>query len=290
MPNEDEAVIDAINRVTGAGLTLAGRAEHGTLGGAILVETRSGQPGVVTHYLGPLSDARRTASLMNALQDEGLPVARHPLAIQIEGDVLLVQERLPGTPPTDVTPALMAAIVDLNDRFAHILVERPEIPILPLCLTASGTPYPRHEVLAEHSDRSLRVLDAITTLGARFPEEMAGDDLVHVDLTPSNLLLDATGVITGVVDWNLGAFRGDRHLALVKTRFELEWGLRSPVPEPSLVASALQLDDVLATRVPEADLQKYWAHRLLHQLHWCLQFAPPDVVDWHLDLAEDHLL
>jgi hypothetical protein len=103
-------------------------------------------------------------------------------------------------------------------------------------------------------------------------------------------LFDDNGDITGVVDWNLGAFRGDRHLALVKTRFELEWGLNSPVPDPEERAAAEHLDKFLRQRLAPETLSRYWAHRVLYQLHFALQFAPPDVVDWHLRVAEERLL
>jgi len=123
-----------------------------------------------------------------------------------------VQERLPGSPPSAVTPTVIDAIIQLNERFAHVLHDRPDVPLLSLCLTVSGDPYPRHEVLAAHSDRSRRVLEAIQGNRRAAPEELAGDDLLHVDLTSSNILFDQTGTITGVVDWNLGAYRGDRSL------------------------------------------------------------------------------
>jgi len=29
---------------------------------------------------------------------------------------------------------------------------------------------------------------------------------------------------------------------------------------------------------------------MLYQLHFALQFAPPDVAEWHLHVAEDRLL
>lgn len=113
--------------------------------------------------------------------------------------------------------------------------------------------------------------------------------VVHIDLTTPNILFDATGGISGVVDWNLGAHRGDRHLALVKTRFELEWGLHSPTAVEE-VAAAAHLDEILRQRVAPETLRAYWAHRMLYQLHVALQFAPPDVVEWHLEVAEHRLL
>jgi len=38
-------------------------------------------------------------------------------------------------------------------------------------------------------------------------------------------------MMTPVVDWNLGVYRGDRRLALVQTRFDREWFVRRPAAE-----------------------------------------------------------
>lgn len=285
-----EALVEAVNRCSGAGLQMTGRAEHGTLGGAIYVRWPDGRPGVITRFLGTLAEAERTASVLDHARRHGLPVPRHDLVLAVDQDVIVVQERLPGSPSAQVTPAVIDAIVELNDRFAGVLADRPDVPILPLCLDRSGDPYPRHEVLAAHSDRSRRILDAIRKIGADGPREMTGDDVLHIDLTGPNMLFDDTGVITGIVDWNLGAYRGDRHLALVKTRFEEEWGIHSAPPNPNAVASAAHLDNILTERVPTATLHRYWAHRILYQLYWAIQESPPEILDWHFEVAETRLL
>lgn len=283
----DEVLVEAVNQAAGVRLHTVGRAEDGTLGGAIFVGWPDGRPAVVTRFLGTVAEAERTASVLEHARRQGLPVPRHELVVKLGEDVLLVQERLPGKPPGRMSSTLIDTIVALNDRFAGVLADRPDVPELPLCLDRSGDPYPRHEVLAVHSDRSRRVLDRIRQVGAE--QNAAGPDLLHIDLTPPNLLFDDNGEITGVVDWNLGAYRGDRHLALVKTRFELEWSLQTSTPDSDDVAAAARLDDVLEERVPAARLQAYWAHRVLYQLHWALQGAPPEVVEWHLDVAETRL-
>lgn len=283
-------LIEAVNRRSGAGLQIISRAERGTLGGAIYVQWPDGRPGVVTRFLGTLAEAERTAGVLRHARRRGLPVPRHDLVLAADHDVIVVQERLAGSPPVDVTPAVVDAIVAINDRFAGLLAERPDVPTLPLCLDRSGDPYPRHEVLAAHSDRSRRILDAILEIGAHRSWEMTGDDLLHIDLTGPNILFDDSGAITGIVDWNLGAYRGDRHLALVKTRFEEEWGIHSVPPNPDAVAAAAHLDNILTERVPAATLHRYWAHRILYQLYWAIQESPPDVLDWHFEVAETRLL
>jgi hypothetical protein len=132
----------------------------------MFIEWPDGRPGVITRFLGSLYEARRTASVLAEAPDAGVPVPRHELILDIDTGVLMVQERLPGCAPPEVTPTVIDTIVDLNDRFAIPLHDRPDVPILSLRLDGSGDPYPRHEVLASHSSRSCRLLDAIRATGA----------------------------------------------------------------------------------------------------------------------------
>jgi aminoglycoside phosphotransferase (APT) family kinase protein len=285
----DQAVVAAINRRTGAGLTVVGRAPDGELGGAIYAEWPDGRPAVVTRFLASLAAARRTAEVLAYVHDRGLPVPRHHLVVDLADGVVFVQERLPGAPPRRLTAATVDAMVEINDRFAGALAARPDVPVRPLFLDRGGDPHPRHEVLAEHGPRSRRVLDEILRIGKREPHEMAGTDLVHVDLTAANVLFDENGTVTGVVDWNLGAYRGDRLFALVKTRFDREWFIRSPDADPVEDAAVAHLDEILADRIPPATLRMYWAHWMLYQLYWAIRSAPSEVVDWHLEMAESRL-
>jgi len=277
-------------------LQVSGRAAQGTLGGAIYVQWPDGSPGVVTRFRGELADAQRTASVVEHARQLGLPLPRHDLVLAVDTGVVVVQERLTGDPPGQVTPAVIDAIVGLNDRFAGLLADRPDVPSLPLRPNDSGDLVNGGEVirgrtLAEYSDRGRRIWDAIVEIGAQGPWHAPGEDLLHIDLTGPNILFDGEGVVTGVVDWNLGAYRGDRHLALVKTRFEEEWGIRrSPAPNANAVAAAAQLDDILADRVPAATLRAYWAHRMLYQLYWAVRELPPEILDWHFQAAEERLL
>lgn len=285
----DAVILEAVNSKTHASLVLVGRSEEGTSGGALYVAWPDGRQSAVTTFLGPAAHAQQTAGVLELARSKGLLVPRHELIVDTDHGVFVVQERLAGSPPVVITPAVIDAVVNVNDLFAHLLHDRPDVEQLPLCLTQSGAPYPRHEVLAAHSSRSRHVLAAIRGIGAEGPIGLDGDDLLHIDLDLSNVLFGADGAVTGVVDWNLGAYRGDRNLALVKTRFEQEWALHEPGPDPVRVDAARHLDAVLEQRVSPRDLRRYWAHRLLYQLHWALQSMPPEVVDWHLDVAEERL-
>jgi hypothetical protein len=56
------------------------------------------------------------------VRDRGLPVPRHELVVGLNDGVVFVQERLAGAPPGRLTPARIDAIVEINDRFAGVLV------------------------------------------------------------------------------------------------------------------------------------------------------------------------
>ena len=270
----DDQLVAALNQRTGAGLRVRGRAPFGELGGAIYVEWPDGRPGVVTRFLGPLAEAERTAEVLGYARDRGLPVPRHELVVDLPDGVVFVQERLPAAPPRPLSPARVDAMVEINDRFAYALAGRPDVPPVP----------PRRGPMpVEHGPRAHRVLAELRRFAA---PPVTGTDLVHVDLTAANVLFDEQDNATAVVDWNLGAYRGDRLFALVKTRFDREWFVRSPAPDPVENAAAAHLDEILAARIAPDTLRGYWAHWLLYQLRFATR---PDVVDWHLELAGSRL-
>lgn len=286
---QDHRIVSAINRRTGAGLTVVGRAVEGRLGGAIYAEWPDGRPAVVTRALASLAEAKRTADVLAYVRDRGLPVPRHDLVVDLDDGVVFVQERLPAAPPRRLTIARVDAIVEINDLFAEALAARPDVPARPLRLHPDGDPSPRREALRQYSSRSRRALDEILRVGKGAPCHIAGRDLVHVDLTAANVLFDENDSATAVVDWNLGAYRGDRMFALVKTRFDREWFVRSADADPVETAAAAHLDEVLADRIAPDTLRMYWAHWMLRQLYWVIKSGPSEAVDWHLDMAESRL-
>jgi aminoglycoside phosphotransferase (APT) family kinase protein len=244
---------------------------------------------VVTRFLGPLAEAKRTAEVLAYVRDRGLPVARHDLVVELDDGVMFVQERLPSAPHQRLTPARVDALVETNDRFAGALASRPDVPVRPPGPRRSSGPPPRHEVLEAHSPRSRRVLEQILRIDRRALPETIEIDLLHVDLTAANVLFDENDRATGVVDWNLGAYRGDRHFALVQTGFDREWFVQSPDADPVENAAAAHLDEILTDRITPSTLRTYWAQWMLHHLSRAIRSAPPEVIDWHLNLAESRL-
>ena len=55
-------------------------------------------------------------------------------------------------------------------------------------------------------DVARRLLAQVRDIGRSLPGPMRGDDLVHLDFHPGNVLVDDTGDITGVIDWAIRHF------------------------------------------------------------------------------------
>ncbi|XIG78817.1 hypothetical protein C1N81_40080 [Streptomyces sp. SGAir0957] len=148
-----------------------------------------------------------------------------------------------------------------------------------------GGTFHRPTLLASSADGfSRRAADLerrVRVIGAGHPDELPGDDAVHLDFHPGNLL-HADGRITGVIDWD-GAARGDRRFDLVTLRF----GLHAPGQRaaPGVVG---RLDALLDT-VPADVLRPAWAHMGLRMTDWAIRHFPPDEVDHWLGLAERRL-
>jgi aminoglycoside phosphotransferase (APT) family kinase protein len=104
----------------------------------------------------------------------------------------------------------------------------------------------------------------------------------------SNVLLDEHGRLTGVIDWNNGAFRGDRRFALVKLLFDLTWEATAPSGgrhhvQPSALT---RLEQILYETVEAPLLRAYWAHWTLTMLGWTIRSGDAEVIDLHLRLGE----
>jgi Ser/Thr protein kinase RdoA (MazF antagonist) len=259
-------LVDRIADITGVRLTLEGPCPGGEVGAAY-VRWPDGRRSVLSE------GHSRTGELLDLARAAGVPTARQELAAHIDGARVVIQQRLPGAPPTTVDAALVHAMLDVNDRLAGLLADRPAAAPLDLHLTTDGPGFCLHRPLAEHSRRTARLLDWIHDVGATGPDS-TGDDLVHLDFHPGNTLVDRHR-LTGVVDWD-GACRGDRHLDLVTLRFDLTW--RAPHLTPLV-------DRRLAAADP-ARIRAYWAHMSLRQVDWSIRHHDTATVDRWLTVAE----
>jgi Ser/Thr protein kinase RdoA (MazF antagonist) len=201
------------------------------------------------------------------------------LAVQLGSAIATVQELLPGAPIARLEVAELEQALAFNALQADLLADRPDIPSLDLFLLTDGPGFCLHGPLRAHSRGTARLDEWITSVGAEHPGPLRGDDAVHVDFHPGNLLA-VDGEITGIIDWD-GAARGDRRFDLVTLRF----GVHGADPVPAVVA---RLDAVL-DEFPDDVLGPLWASMSLRMVDWAIRhFSPADVDHW-LDLAESRL-
>nr|WP_238342433.1 phosphotransferase [Actinopolymorpha rutila] len=287
-----EQLVGVANDQRGYGLTLVGEAEQGETSGAAYVRWPDGREGVITRTNAPLAQMQQTARVVESLRRRGLPVPRQePIRLDDEfWTVLILQERLPGSPPKVANGPVIEAMLAMNEHFIGALADRPDVPLRQLWLQRSNPDYPRHDLLAGYDNRTRRMLDLIRDVGNDGPDELTGDDLVHPDYTPPNVLFDKTGQISGIVDWNGGVARGDRCFALVGLRADLTLGAWMQANHPQVHQEAIDRLDNYLTRVLDPTLmRRYWAHCTLHRLHWTITFNNTEAIDMALRLGNLYL-
>ncbi|HVX44477.1 MAG TPA: phosphotransferase [Mycobacteriales bacterium] len=277
-----EKLVAEVNARTCADLKVIGLAEHGTVSGAAYVIWPDGHSGVVTRSPEPANSLEFTRGILDLARTRGALVPRYELIVELTDGCCIVQERLPGSPLEYVDGSTIDDIVAANDLFAHVLHDQPQVPHPQLHLRRSGPGYCLHETLARYDDRSRTILAWIRDVGRSSADLSTGDDLLHWDLVPGNILAIQTGDITGIVDWD-GIGRGDRRFSLMKLRFNLE-AVRA-CGYPHVTNSAIsRLDDHLDVIPLDID-RPYWAHWSLSMLDWAIRHQSQGVVDIYLDLA-----
>ncbi len=216
-------VVGEINESTGSGLELVGLADQvGGVSSAAFVRWPDGRAGAITRPTVSLERMRQTAEVLMMLRAHGLPVPRHDLVLQLaDGKVTVVQERLPGQHVTRLYGGVVEEMVAMNERFAGLLADRPDVPPPPTFPALTADEHPWQQTLGRHSKRSRRLLQRLLEIDAGKPFEMTGDDVVHTDYSLGNVLFDERGKISGIIDWNFGIGRGDRRYALLGMRAHL---------------------------------------------------------------------
>jgi aminoglycoside phosphotransferase (APT) family kinase protein len=284
-PWSPTAVIDELNGRSGSGLVLAGLADQvGGESSAAFVSWPDGRQSALTRTRVPLARMQQTAQVLNEVRGCGLPVPAHQLVAELaDGYVAVVQERMPGRHVEKLDRTTAAAFVAMNDRFAGLLHDHPNVP-RPAAFPDLGPGYGEFEhTIGQLGQRGRRLLDRLLEIDGGQPFRMRGDDLVHTDYSPGNVLFDDTGRVTGVVDWNKGAARGDRRYAL----FGLAWTSvgRSTVPASELA----MIDEALADLDPGVR-RSYEAHRIVHHVHSSITKGfPADRIASDMARAEDIL-
>jgi Phosphotransferase enzyme family len=264
---EAAEVADRLAEATGVRLTVEGPCPGGEVGAAY-VRWPDGHRSVLT------MGNPRSQKLVAIARDAGLPAPRYELVADVGPVFVVVQDLLPGQPPSTVDRPLVAAMLELNERMERLLHKESEVPEIDLYLRTSGPGFCLHEPLASYDRRSARVLDWIRDVGTQ-RNVADGTDLVHMDFHLGNVLVH-DGRISGLVDWD-GAGRGDRLLDVVTLRFDLAWRA------PHLTD---WLDRELREAVPADRLRAYWAHMSLRLVDWTIRHRTAPEVDLWITTAE----
>ena len=186
---------------------------------------------------------------------------------------------LPGTKIDHLDAHHLDRVIEVHRIQANALADRHEVPAFNLYLRDDGPGYCLHEPLRRFSRRAAALERRIARIGGEYPRHLPGNDAVHGDFHPGNILT-AHGGITGVVDWD-GAARGDHRFDLVVLRF----GIHPDRADRDVVK---RLDGLLDA-LPEAVLRTAWAHMSLRMTDWAIRHFPPGEVDQWLDLAEQRI-
>jgi hypothetical protein len=272
-----ERVAAQLAEETGVRLVVEGPCSGGEVGAAF-VRWSDGRRSVLKWRPGTRLDDLLAGpiAVSEAVRAAGAPVPETQLAVQLGSAIATLQELLPGAPITQLDSIGLDQALAFNELQAGLLANRPDIPSLALFLREDGPGFCLHGPLRAHDRRTARLDDWITAVGLEYPGPLRGDDAVHVDFHPGNLLA-VDGTITGIIDWD-GAGRGDRRLDLVTLRF----GIHGNKPDPTVVA---RLDAIL-DEFPDDVLRPLWAHMSLRMVDWAIRHFTPAAVGHWLMLAE----
>lgn len=268
-------------RLRELGFELGARAEAGESEGAWFATAPDGAPVVLKWFPGE-SMAGRYAALLPALDElrsRGVPVPAYPYVLAVDGWTVSAQQVLPGASVRNPTPAMVEQVMECVAAMVGVACSLPAPGADPwgasvaLTLTVGVDGWAMHEPLRGGNRRSAAVLDRVQAVGAGadaawFPT----DGLVHLDLHTDNVLADADGRLTGIIDWD-GACAGDPRFDLVRYAYDLD-GHDQPV-----------WDVVEATGIDRRVLRAYVAHHALRCTGWAIRHRPEDVPR-QLDRAE----
>jgi aminoglycoside phosphotransferase len=278
------ALITMVEAATGERLELLGTAAVGEVGAAFV---RRADHSEAVLSGGPDARAlRRAAEGLELAREAGLPVPRYLEVVEHGQTVALLQERLPGRPPSRVDDHLVKQLLDFVDKLKDLLPSSVGPGATDLHLVSSGLGYCLHGSLAAYDARTRELLRWVRSVGSEHGTLLPGSDLVHLDLHPANVLVDPTGTITGVVDWD-AAGRGDARLAWVTLLFDLAWGTAFDSRYGRLESRTMRrLDKQIATLDPGL-LRQCWAHMSLRQVDWSLRHHGRELVEHQLQVALD---
>jgi hypothetical protein len=272
------AVVAAVVAAGGPVLDLLAPLAGGAVG-AWSVRWPDGHDGVLTWAPPrppgqPAGAFERAVALMDLAHRAGVPLPRYEAVVGLaDGSVAIVQERLGGHVPTEVTEALVEHIIELAELRRGLVAGTPwESPPSSLYLVDDGPGFCLHGPLRSWNADTVALIERIEAIGAGATTERASD-VVHLDYHVGNLLVTEhePDRVAAVIDWG-GARSGDLAVDLAILAFDLTW--RAPGPVQQRVETYLR-------RATDADtFARMWAHASLRLVDWSIRHHPGDVDHW----------
>lgn len=262
---------------TGVTLTDEGRCRAGQIGagqiGAAYVGWPDGHWSVLT--CGPAGEQWQAGALAAAARAAGVPAPRYELVADLGDLTAVVQELMPGSSPATITRHTVESMLAVHERCRGLLADRADLDPPSLYLLSDGPGFCMHTAMRTYDRRTARLLAEIHEIGAAVPERLAGEDLVHFDFHPENVLVDDEGTVTAVVDWD-GAARSHGALDLMTLRFDLAH--RSP-------GLGWLVHDRLLAEAPAEVRLACWAHMALRLVDWSIREIGGSAPDLWLAVA-----
>jgi hypothetical protein len=215
------------------------------------------------------------SALVSTARARGMPAPRYEDIVGLpDGGAVVLQEFVEGQRPVP-SRQLIALLLALTERNRSALQGTAHAAQpTPLYLTEDGPGYCLHAPLRSHSRQTRRLLDGIEEIGRSEVDALAGDDLVHFDCHPGNMLADPHDPtrIVGILDWD-SATNGDVAIDAVTLALDLVLYDTDPVLVDQIV-------DHLHQTTPESVLRPCWAHGLLRLVDWRIRHSPTDDLAW----------
>ena len=183
--------------------------------------------------------ATAVVECIERLRANGYPAPRYLAPFDLDGSVVLVQERARGQWSDDVDSSLVTKLLSVNDLQAGLGQPGSDWrDYIVMTLTEGADGYCLHQTLRDGGSETASVLDWIRSVGHSVNKLPQGD-LVHLDFHHRNVLQADNGTIA-VVDLE-GCQSGDRAFDLVTLGIYLDDARTPPSSEPAVWARAVQL-------------------------------------------------
>jgi len=221
------------------------------------------------------SAANRVADLVSIARASGVPAPAYEDVVALPGGgVVVLQEFIEGQRPVPARRLITDLLVLSEHRRSALRGTDHSAQPASLYLTGDGPSYCLHGPLRDHSRPTRRLIDWIETIGQSDGDVLPGDDLVHFDYHPGNMLAapDDPSRIVAILDWDT-ASNGDVAIDAVNLALDLVlYGT-----DASLVD---QIVDHLYQTTPDSVLRRCWAHGLLRLVDWRIRHSPSDDLSW----------